>query len=168
MKPAQFFLSQQLTPGLINGLINGLIAWSMHRHTAALGLWTQGAYAIDLMATGFLLPAISWLILRPLLGRQFRQGTAPQLEALPPPKLLKFMPRGLWLGTLVIGLMGMTLVGCVCVVLLQWLGSPDIVGSDYAWFKGLFGLLLTLILQPTMVYAAIDHAQGVAQKALKA
>ena len=164
MKPAQFFLTQQLTPGLINGLINGLIAWSMHRHTAALGLWTQGAYAIDLMATGFLLPAISWLILRPLLGRQLRQGTAPQLEALPPPKLLKFMPRGLWTGTLVIGLMGMTLVGGVCVVLLQLLGSPDIVGSDYAWFKGLFGMLLTLVLQPTMVFAAMKHAKDLASQ----
>ena len=75
------------------------------------------------------------------------------------------MPRGLWTGTLVIGLMGMTLVGGVCVVLLQLLGSPDIVGSDYAWFKGLFGLLLTLILQPTMVYAAIDHAHSLVDDA---
>jgi hypothetical protein len=39
------------------------------------------------------------------------------------------------------------------------------VGSDYAWFKGLFGLLLTLILQPTMVYAAIDHAQSLVDEA---
>lgn len=164
MKPAQFFISQQLTPGLINGLINGLIAWSMHRHTAALGLWTQGAYATDLIATGFLLPAISWLILRPLIGRQFKQGIAPQLETLPLPKLLKFMPTGLWTGTLVIGLMGMILVGGVSVVLLQVLGSPDIVGSDYAWFKGLFGMLLTLVLQPTMVFAAMKHAKDLASQ----
>ncbi len=164
MKPAQFFISQQLTPGLINGLINGLIAWSMHRHTAALGLWTQGAYATDLIATGFLLPAISWLILRPLIGRQFKQGTAPQLETLPPPKLMKFMPTGLWTGTLVIGLMGMILVGGVSVVLLQLLGSPDIAGSDYAWFKGLFGMLLTLVLQPTMVFAAMKHAKDLASQ----
>lgn len=164
MKPAQFFISQQLTPGLINGLINGLIAWSMHRHTAALGLWTQGAYATDLIATGFLLPAISWLILRPLIGRQFKQGTAPQLETLPPPKLMKFMPTGLWTGTLVIGLMGMILVGGVSVVLLQLLGSPDIVGSDYAWFKGLFGMLLTLVLQPTMVFTAMKHAKDLASQ----
>ena len=164
MKPAQFFISQQLTPGLINGLINGLIAWSMHRHTAALGLWTQGAYATDLIATGFLLPAISWLILRPLIGRQFKQGTAPQLETLPPPKLMKFMPTGFWTGTLVIGLMGMILVGGVSVVLLQLLGSPDIVGSDYSWFKGLFGMLLTLVLQPTMVFAAMKHAKDLASQ----
>ena len=164
MKPAQFFISQQLTPGLINGLINGLIAWSMHRHTAALGLWTQGAYATDLIATGFLLPAISWLILRPLIGRQFKQGTAPQLETLPPPKLMKFMPTGFWTGTLVIGLMGMILVGGVSVVLLQLLGSPDIVGSDYAWFKGLFGMLLTLVLQPTMVFVAMKHAKDLASQ----
>jgi len=160
MTPAQFFMSQQLTPGLINALINGLIAWSMHRHTAVLGLWTEGGYAPDLIATGLLLPAISWLILKPLLGRQVSQGSAPQLDDLSAPRLLAYMPGGLWRGAFVIGLMGMFLVGVSSVLLLQVLGSPEIVGSDYAWFKGLFALLLTVLLQPTMVFAAVNHAKA--------
>ena len=164
MTPAQFFMSQQLTPGLINALINGLIAWSMHRNTAVLGLWTEGGYATDLIATGLLLPAISWLILKSLLGRQVRQGKAPQLDALPPPKLLPFMPNGLWRGAFVIGLMGMILVGLSSVLLLQVLGSPEIVGGDYALFKGLFALLLTVVLQPTMVFAAVKHAKSQVEK----
>ncbi|WP_050460994.1 hypothetical protein [Herbaspirillum autotrophicum] len=59
----KFFLTQQLLPGLINGAI----AWAIHAGDSVIGLWDRGAYANDLLATGFLLPAITWFILRPLL-----------------------------------------------------------------------------------------------------
>ena len=163
MTPAQFFVSQQLTPGLINGVINGAIAWSMHRQTPVIGLWEEGGYATDLIATGFLLPAITWFIVKPLLARQVGQGKALHLGDLPTPKLLPYMPTGTGSGALAIGLMGMLLVGGACVLLLQLLGSPDILGADYALFKGLFALLLTIVLQPTMVFAAVNDAQTKAQ-----
>lgn len=163
MTPVQFFVSQQLTPGLINGLINGAIAWAMHRHTPVLSLWGEEGYATDLIATGFLLPAITWFILKPLLARQVAQAKAPQLDGLPTPKLLPFMRTGTGSGAMAIGLMGMTLVGCAFVLLLHVLGQPDILGSDYALFKGLFALLLTVALQPTMVFAAVKDAQAKAQ-----
>ena len=60
--------------------------------------------------------------------------------------------------------MGMILVGLSSVLLLQVLGSPEIVGGDYAWFKGLFALLLTVVLQPTMVFAAVKHAKSQVEK----
>ena len=85
------------------------------------------------------------------------------LGDLPTPKLLPYMPTGTGSGALAIGLMGMLLVGGACVLLLQLLGSPDILGADYALFKGLFALLLTIVLQPTMVFAAVNDAQTKAQ-----
>ena len=151
----KFFMTQQLLPGLINVLLNGGIAWAQHREATTLGLWGDGAYAFDLLATGFLMPSLTWWVLRPLLRRQARAGKAPVLTGLPTPRLLRWMKPSLWGGSLAIGLMGMGLVGGATVLALQLLGSPSFVGTDYALFKGAFGSLLTFVLQPTMVFAAL-------------
>ncbi len=151
----KFIITQQVLPGLINGLLNGGIAWAQHRDAAALGLWDQGAYATDLLATGFLLPALSWLIVRPLLRHQATTGKAPVLSGLSRPWLLRWMRPSLWGGTAAIGLMGLGLVGGGVVLALQLLGGPGFAGADYALFKGAYGTLLTLALQPVMVFAAL-------------
>jgi hypothetical protein len=156
----QFIITQQMLPGLINGLLNGGIAWAQHRDAATLGLWDQGAYATDLLATGFLLPAISWLIVRPLLRRQATTGKAPVLSGLSRPWLLRWMRPSLWGGTAAIGLMGLGLLGGGMVLALQLLGSPAFAGTDYAVFKGAYGALLTLVLQPVMVFAALAPHQS--------
>lgn len=156
----KFIITQQVLPGLINGLLNGGIAWAQHRDAATLGLWDQGAYATDLLATGFLLPAISWLIVRSLLRHQATSGKAPVLSGLSKPWLLRWMRPSLWGGTAAIGLMGMVLVGGGAVLALQLLGSPGFVGTDYALFKGAYGALLTLVLQPVMVFAALAPHQA--------
>lgn len=156
----KFIITQQLLPGLINGLLNGGIAWAQHRDATALGLWDQGAYATDLLATGFLLPALSWLIVRPLLQRQATTGKAPVLSGLSRPWLARWMRPSLWGGTAAIGLMGVTLIGGALVLALQGLGSPEFAGTDYALFKGAYGALLTLVLQPVMVFAALAPQQA--------
>lgn len=156
----KFFMTQQLLPGLINGLLNGGIAWAQHSDATALGLWDRGAYATDLLATGFLLPALSWFILRPLLRRQAAAGKAPLLEGLATPQLARWMSPSLWGGSLSIGLMGMGLLGGGMVLALHLLGSPSFVGVDYALFKGAYGALLTIVLQPVMVFAALARHQG--------
>ena len=156
----KFIMTQQLLPGLINGLLNGGIAWAQHRETAALGLWDQGAYATDLLATGFLLPALSWLIVRPLLRHQAANGKAPELSGLARPWLTRWMRPSLWGGTAAIGLMGMGLLGGGVVLALQLLGSPGFAGTDYALFKGAYGAFLTLALQPVMVFAALAPQQA--------
>jgi hypothetical protein len=156
----KFLITQQLLPGLINGLLNGGIAWAQHSDAAALGLWDRGAYATDLLATGFLLPALSWFILRPLLRRQAAAGKAPLLEGLPTPRLARWMSPSLWGGSLFIGLMGMGLLGGGLVLALHLLGGPSFVGVDYALFKGAYGALLTVVLQPVMVFTALARHQG--------
>ncbi len=151
----RFFMTQQLLPGLINGLLNGGIAWAAHRGESAIGLWDRGAYASDLLATGLLLPGISWFILRPLLRRQAQVGKAPVLDGLAAPWLARWMSPSLWGGGLAIGLMGFALLGGGSVLAMQALGAPEFDGNGYAWFKGAYGALVTVILQPVMVFAAL-------------
>lgn len=149
-----FVATQQVVPALINALINGAIAWAMHRGTSALALWGDGGYAVDLLATGFLLPAITWLILHPLLRRQARAGKGPELHAVATPRLAAAIPGTLWRGAVVCGLLGSGL-GLVAVMLLHAAGTPAPDGAAYAVGKGLYGAALAVILQPAMVFAAL-------------
>lgn len=156
----KFFLTQQLLPGLINGVINGAIAWAIHAGERDIGLWDRGAYAHDLLATGFLLPAITWFILRPMLHRQAALGNAFPLDGMAPPRLDRWMPPSLWGGAWMIGLAGL-LLGGVAVLVMQMLGAPVFSGHVYAMFKGAYGALITIALQPVMVFAALRQRVAV-------
>lgn len=157
MRPTQFFFGQLLAPCLVNAGINGGLAWAQHAQAPAVGLWTQGSYAVDLLATGFLLPAISWLILRPLLRRQQAQGKAPNLDGLRPPRLLPWMPKAAGTGALAVGLYGMLLVGGGATVMATLLGEPSFSGQAYALVKAGYAAVLTLAMQPLMVFAALNR-----------
>lgn len=155
--PTTFFLKQQLIPGLINGLINGWIAWAMNKGASAIGLWERGAYAVDLIATGFLMPALTWFILRPLLRHQRASGKAPALDGVTLPLFARRMSPSLWGGALIIGLLGAGLLGGSTLLIMQALGAPEFSGQSYAVFKGVYAALLTATLQPTMVFAALGQ-----------
>lgn len=155
MRRTQFFLGQLLFPCLVNAGINGGIAWAQHAHAPAVGLWTQGAYAADFLATGFLLPAISWLVLRPLLRRQLAQGRAPNLAGLSPPRMLRWMPGNAAYGALIVGIYGMVLVGGIATATAIAIGEPTFSGQTYALVKAGYAALLTLAVQPLMVFAAL-------------
>lgn len=151
---SHFIVSQQLTPAVINTLINGWIAWAMHADSAAVSLWGEHGYWSDLVATGVLLPGITWMIIRPLLRHQAAAGKAPAIDGVPQPWLSRFLPDGFWSGAAVIGVIG-GLVGLVTVLLLQGLGAPAMPGKGYAVFKGLYGGMLPVLLQPAMVFAIL-------------
>lgn len=155
MSQFRFIVGQQVVPALINAGLNGAIAWAQHAKTPVLGLWDNNAYAIDLLATGFLLPAISWLILRPLLRSQQAKGKAPSLVGCHVPRLLPWMSSSLWRGSLTAGLIGMLAVGCTAVIAAMALGSPEFTGQHYAWLKAGYAGVLTVVMQPLMVFAAL-------------
>ena len=151
-----FVLSQQLIPALINALINGWIAWAMHSDEAAVPLWGHGGYATDLIATGVLLPGITWLILWPLLRRQAATGKAPTTDGVPSPWLSRLFPGTLWGGAAMAGALGGA-VGVLAVAVLHVGGAPAMPGRGYALFKGLYGGLLPVLLQPSMVWAILHR-----------
>lgn len=153
---AQFVVSQQLIPGVINALINGGIAWGMHHNAAAVRLWGHGGYATDLVATGVLLPGITWLILWPLLRRQQAAGRAPATAGITQPMFSRLLPGTRWRGALVTGLLGGA-IGLLAVAVMHAAGAPQMTGGTYAVFKGLYGGMLPLLLQPSMVWAILQR-----------
>jgi hypothetical protein len=145
----------RVLPGAINGSINGVLAWMVHGSATSIGLWTEGAYAKDLVVTGFLLPSISWLIVRPVLRRQAGAGDSLDIAALPSPWLRNRMPTSLWGGAMAIGAVG-TLLGAMAVLVMQALGGPSFSGTAYIAFKSAYSALLAGMLQPTLVFAALQ------------
>ena len=55
-----------------------------------------------------------------------------------------------------LGLVG-GIIGLLVAVLLQGLGAPAIPGESYGWYKGLYGGLLPVLLQPSMTYAILRN-----------
>lgn len=157
-------LSQQLVPAVINGSINGAIAWAMHRDTAALALWGGSGYAGDWLATGALLPGLTWWILHPLLRHQAATGKAPSTAGVPRPWLSPRLPAGFWGGSVAIGAAGLAL-GVAACALAQVVGAPQIPGPAYAWAKGLYAGALTWLLQPVMLFAILAAAPPAASPA---
>ncbi|HRD84031.1 MAG TPA: hypothetical protein PLF63_02545 [Rubrivivax sp.] len=153
--PRQHFaISQQIVPAIINALINGGIAWGMHRGKDAVALWGEGGYWTDLVATGVLLPGLTWMILHPLTRWQHRQGKAPSTSGVPRPWLESWLPAGFWSGSALIGLLGGA-VGLFATGMLHGLGAPSMSGGAYAVFKGLYGGMFPVLLQPAMVFAIL-------------
>ncbi len=159
-----FVVSQQLVPALINAAINGWIAWEMHEDAAAVHLWGEHGYATDLVATGILLPGITWLILRPLLLKQAAAGKAPATDGVPRPWASALLPGSLWGGAAAVGVLG-GVIGLVAAGIMHLLGAPAMPGGTYAVFKGLYGGLLPVLLQPSMVWAILGQARLAAERA---
>jgi hypothetical protein len=153
----QFVVSQQVAPAIINALINGAIAWGMHRGKDAVALWGAGGYWTDLVATGVLLPGLTWMILHPLTRWLARQGKAPSTAGVPAPHLEQWLPCGFWGGAAVMGLLGGA-IGLLAVGVMQVLGAPSMTGGAYAVFKGLYGGMFPVLLQPAMVFAILRGA----------
>lgn len=160
----QFVVSQQVVPFVINAVLNGWIAWAMHRGEDAVPLWGTHGYAGDLVATGILLPGITWLILRPLLLKQAAVGKAPARDGVPEPWLSRHLPGTHWRGAAVIGLAGGA-IGLLASGLAHALGLLSMPPAAYALCKGLYGGMLSVLLQPAMVFAILRPVQLTAARA---
>jgi hypothetical protein len=136
----------------------------MHGDKASLPLWGDDSYAVDLIATGVLLPGITWLILRPLLLKQAAKGKAPSTDGVPQPLGSRVMPSTLWGGAAVIGLVG-GLIGLATAGMLQVLGAPDVPGTAYAAWKAVYCGLFPVLLQPAMVFAILRPVTQVPARA---
>lgn len=159
-----FIISQSLAPTVINAVLNGWIAWEMHSEKPALPLWGGHGFWSDLMLTGALVPGITWLILRPLLLKQARTGKAPSLDGVPAPWATRYLPGSYWGGAAVAGVMG-GMIGLLTAGFLHVAGVPAMPGATYAIFKGIYGGMLPIILQPSMAFAILSKASPVPVRA---
>src|SRR5262245_56323764 len=83
------WLEQGVIPCVFNFALNAAIAWALFRSLPAVPLWGQSSVGGDLLATAFLLPFLTCLIVSALVARDVRAGKVPPL---PPAQL----PHSRW------------------------------------------------------------------------
>jgi hypothetical protein len=150
-------VEQGAVPTLFNLVLNGVIAWALFRSSSAVPLWGESSFGVDLLATGFLLPFLTCLIVSSLVGHQVRSGRIPVLT---PDHLPHFrwyrrspMARGCTLGAAGV------VFGAIPVVWALTLGeaAPVKVWSFVA-FKAVWAAMLASIVTPIVAWWALAHA----------
>ena len=142
-------------PFVINLLINALIAWLLYRNAAIVPMWGQSSVAGDTIATSFLLPLITCLIVTPIARGRVRGGHLPQLtpEAAP-----RWMPRNTIARSVVIGIVCLILFAPLTLLALQVLGVGSMTPRHFVVFKGMFAALEGALVTPFLALWAISDA----------
>ena len=150
-------LHQGIVPSGFNLVLNGLIAWLLFRSASSIPLWGESGMGIDLLATAFLLPFLTCLIVSWLVGGQVRAGKLSPLPERQVPQVgwshRPVLTRGLLLGA------GGVLLGAIPLLVALSLGNaqPFDVGS-FIGFKAAWAALLAAVATPLVGWWALAHA----------
>jgi ribosomal protein S18 acetylase RimI-like enzyme len=142
---------------VVNVLINGAIAWATFRGAPAIPRWGASSIAGDTLATSFLLPAITCLIVTPLVRGAARRGAAPAHAGALPNALAAFA-RPLLPRALLLGLACLLVAGGLAVALLQAAGVESLAFAPFVAGKALYAGVLAAFVQPAIAWLALADA----------
>lgn len=150
-------IDQCLVPGIINVAINGGIAWALLRAHTEIPLWGDPSVGIDLIATGFLLPFFTCMIVSRIVGGQVRSG---KLEPLASDQIgsrgfhhRSILERALFLGTACV-----VFASAPMVAALEMANAQPIAFYSFVGFKAIWGGLLAVLLTPLIAWWALSSA----------
>lgn len=150
-------VEQSLAPALFNVLINGAIAWAILHSHSEIPLWGEASVGVDLLATGFLLPFFTCLIVSRLIGGQVRSGKLPPLESHQVASRgwhrRSILARGLFLG-----LVGVVFAAAPVVAALELARAQPIALHAFVGFKAIWAGLFAGVLSPVIAWWALASA----------
>jgi hypothetical protein len=150
-------IDQGVVPTVFNLLLNGLIAWALFRSAEAVPLWGESSIAVDLLATAFLLPFLTCLIVSALVGRHVRHGKVEPLRAGELPHSRWFTRPAIARATLLGGIG--VFFGAVPLVWALSLGSSQpFAVYPFVMFKAVWAAMLAAVLTPIVGWWALASA----------
>jgi hypothetical protein len=147
-------VGQVIVPTLINLVLNGAIGFAMFRGASAVPLFGSESIVGDTLGTCFFLPAITCLIVTPIVRGHVRKGTAEPLRGALP-GWLAFFQRALVPRALALGLAGVVLAGSLALALFMVLGIESLPFTPFLAFKAVFAGLLGGIVTPFIALLAL-------------
>jgi hypothetical protein len=156
LTPAQrrfLLLDNGVGPFIANLLINGVIAWLLFRNATHVPLWGQSSIAGDTIATSFLLPAITCLIVTPLARGRVRSGRLP--AAVDP--AWRWIPRNMGWRAILIGLVGLLALTPLTLLLFGTLGIGELRPWQFISFKATFAAIEGALVTPFLALWAISE-----------
>lgn len=152
------WIEQGAVPFAVNVVLNAAIGWAMFRGVAAVPLWGVSSIGGDTLGTSFFLPAITCLIVTPLVRGQARRGAAPVFGPLA--GWLRPFQRPLPLRALALGLACIPLAGGAAVALLAVLGVGALDFAPFLAWKALYAGALAALVQPAVALLALADRRG--------
>jgi len=148
-------IHQGLVPAMINFVLNGAIAWALFRNAGSVPLWGgESNIGIDTLSTCFLLPAITCLIVTPLVRGQVKKGAAPAFAGALPGWLAPFQ-RALPARAAAIGLAGVVLGGGIVLGGLGAAGIEALGVAPFVTFKAIYAGILAALVTPAIGLLAL-------------
>lgn len=148
--------------GVSNTLFNGIIAWLLLGSGPALAWGGQHSFALDIVATAFLLPLIVALIVIPMQRSKLRKGTLRPIDLGSDSVIQSFanrLPQSTFKSALIFGALGMCLIAPVTLLGFYLAGIEQVEPSHYAMFKGLWaGLIAASLVIPMVLFALRESA----------
>ncbi|MFQ5515602.1 MAG: hypothetical protein ACE5FG_14395 [Myxococcota bacterium] len=150
-----------LVPVVINFVLNGLIGWAMFRGAASVPLWArEPSVGGDTLGTCFFLPAITCLIVTPIVRLHTSRGVVAPLEGAGAlPVWLRSFYRPLLRRAGRLGLAGLLIAGPLAALGLLLPGGSSIELASFLWLKASFAALLGGLVTPLIgLLALADRA----------
>jgi hypothetical protein len=154
---------QVITPALVNCALNGMIAWLIFRSRPAIPVWGEGGLVFDTIATLFLLPFLTCLIVTPLIRRGVAGGKVPALRwRAADHAVLGYLPLSVWARGAAIG--ALAVVAGLPLILggLSLAGIASLAPLRVVVLKGVYTGLLAGLVGPVIALCAISEASPVA------
>ena len=154
------YIEQGAVPTVFNFALNGAIAWALFRSAEEVPLWGESSVGVDLLATAFLLPFLTCLIVSAIVARHVRDGKVPRLSANQLPNTQwherSSMKRGLALGAA-----GVVFGALPVVWALHIASAQPLAVSEFVTFKAAWAALLALVVTPLIGWWALANASSV-------
>ncbi len=151
-----------LVAGISNAIFNGLSVWMLKKNGPDLRWEGENSFAVDIIATGLLLPFIVALIVIPLQRSKLNKGMLQPIN-LGPGSFMQALadrfPATTFKSAGLFGLIGMLLLAPLALAGLHLLGVEQLQPRDYAIFKGVWTGVIAAVLVVPMVLIALRAPQ---------
>jgi hypothetical protein len=151
-----------LVCGISNAIFNGLGVWMLKKNGPELGWGGDNSFAVDIIATGLLLPFIVALIVIPLQRSKLNKGTLQPIH-LGTGSFMQALadrfPAATFKSACLFGAIGMLVAAPLTLAALQLMGVEQFQPRDYALFKGVWAGILAAVLVVPMVLIALRAPQ---------
>lgn len=149
-------IEQSMVPGIFNGAINGWFAWYLLNELPHIALWGQPSIGIDVIATLFLLSAITCLLVTPLVKRITRNRanlkTNQKRHRIP---VLSLLPDGLWARSGIIGIGSVAIFAPIIIGGAALFGTMPMAVDSYICYKIFYTAILSATIGPVIAWSAV-------------
>lgn len=152
---------QMIVPAIFNFALNAAIAWLLFRSLSAVPLWGASSLAGDTLATLFILPFLTCLIVTPLVRRALRSGVvAPLAQPRSAYPGLRWLPESLTGRAAALGMLGVVAGAPLLIGGLVVTGVESLSPGTTMLLKGVYTALLACAVNPIVALCALSDARA--------